>query len=251
MRHYWTFIVIFISNFVFSQCDNIDKLKLGGTYMSKTNNYIPFEVKYRDSIYHDSVSYPNDINKIKKYSDFILSKAEDYIVTRANRSFYNKLKLYGVEVNYPESNRIKNYDDQSLYELSNFEVTYWIIYTYEKDKFRYAFGLEFNKDGKMISENKFPDYAKNKDFENLINPCNALQLVENKKRFKNKKVDFIELNYLDEKNSFCWLIQEKLDIQKLGISKYSLDMYYINANNNKLETIKKKKGSVIACGIKY
>ena len=64
-------------------------------------------------------------------------------------------------------------------------------------------------------------------------------------------MDFIELNYLDEKNSFRWLIQEKLDIQKLGISKYSLDMYYINANNNKLETINKKKGSVIACGIKY
>ncbi|MFD2892813.1 hypothetical protein ACFS5J_12405 [Flavobacterium chuncheonense] len=219
--------------------------------MSKSNNYIPFEIKEKGKIYHDSVSYPNDLDKIKRYSDFILKKAENFITSRANRDFYNRLKIYQVEVNYPESIEIKNYDDESLYELSNFNITYWIIYTYEKDKFQYAFGLEFDKDGKMISEQKFPEYSKNKVFENFTLPCDALSIVKSNKKFKNKKVDYIELAYLDEANSFCWLIEEERDPNK-EFEKWeekTVNLYYVNANSNKLEVVKEKTTMVIACGI--
>jgi len=250
MRKYYILILLLVSYLGFSQCNDIEKLDLGGTYMSKSNNYIPFEIKDKDKIYHDSISYPNDLNKIKKYSDFILEKAENFIVSRANRDFYNRLKIYQIEVNYPKSIEIKNYNDESLYELSNFDITYWIIYTYEKDKFQYAFGLEFNKDGEMISEQKFPKYSKNRNFENFTFPCDALKIVKSNIKFKNKEVDYIELDYLDEINSFCWLIKEEMEPNK-ELEKWeekTINLYYVNANSNELELIKEKKTLVIACG---
>lgn len=248
MRNNFIFILLFLFQVGFSQCEDIDKLELGGTYISRTNNYIPFETKYKDTIYHEDISYPNDLEKIKGYADFIFSKSKEYIIDRAGESFYNKLTLYQVEVNYPESVEIKNSEDEIFFELSNFDVSYWIIYTYKNDNFRYAFGLEFDKNGVLISENKFPDYSKNQSFENLTAPCEALALVKKKRSFKNKKVDFIKLAYLDEANSFCWLVKEQLKLKKLGVFSYSLDLYYVNASTNKLEIVKKDTGTGIACG---
>lgn len=224
--------------------------------MSKSNNYIPFEIKDKEKIYYDSVSYPIDHNKIKKYSDLILKKAENFIISRANNDFYKRLKIYQVEVNYPKSVKIKNYNDESLFELTNFDITYWIIYTYEKDKFQYAFGLEFDKNGIMISDQKFPDYSKNKDFENFTQPCDALEKIKSSKDFKGEKVDFIELSYLDEINSFCWLVQEKYDVyenQEIEFGKYynySESQFYINANTNEYVTEKTIQRSVIYSGAK-
>lgn len=252
MRYYFTFISLILFQISFSQCEDIDKLELGGTYLSRTNNYISFETKYKDTIYHQNISYPNDLEKIKKYADFIFSKSKEYIINRAGESFYNKLTLYQVEVNYPETVEIKNSDDEIFFELSNFEVSYWIIYTYKNNNYKYAFGLEFDKNGELISENKFPNYLKNQNFENLTDPCKALALVKKKRSFKNKKVDYIELAYLEEKNSFCWLIEEKPEInQEFGKwEEKKVNLYYVNANSNKLELVKKDKNLSIACGFR-
>lgn len=252
MRKHWTFFLLFISIVGFSQCADIEKLGLGGTYLSNSNNYIPFEIKSKDSIYQDSISYPIDLNKIKKYSDFILPKVKEYIISRANEDFYNRLILDQIEVNYPETPKIKSYDDQNLYELSNFEISYWFIYTYEKDTYKYAFGLGFDKEGKFISENKFPNYSKNQAFENYTNPCDALSLVKSYKQFKNKKVDYIKLDYLEDKNAFCWLIEEKPEPNK-EFGKWeekTVKLYYVNANSNKLELVQDKKRLSIACGLR-
>ncbi|MCB0447707.1 MAG: hypothetical protein KDD03_09380 [Gelidibacter sp.] len=256
MKQTFTILIIFlISISGFAQCEDIDKLELGGTYLSRTRNYIPFEIKHKDSIERENTFYPYDIKNIEKYSDFILKKAKEYIVTRANIDFYNKLQMGEFQVNFPDSVKAE-YDNPELYELSNYNVTYWILFTYRNNGFKYAFGLEFDKDGNMISENKFPDFSLNPEFENLTEPCLALEKVKSDERFKDKKVDFIELAYIDEINTFCWLIKEKYDVYKnqdVEFEKwyeYSELSFYISANKNTLEKIENNKSQVVYCGYK-
>ena len=217
--------------------------------MSKTNNYISFEEKYKDSIYLEDISYPEDIKKIEKYSNFILLKAEKYIVERGGSEFYKKLKMDHVEVNYKDSVKV-SYEDPKVYNLSNYNATYWILYLYKNKNIEYAFGLEFDKSGEMISENKFPKYSENNGFENLTDYCLALDLVKKDKRFKDKKVDYIELAYMESSNSFCWLIEEKKSMNK-EFEKWeekTVNLYFVNANTNKLELVKESKSYTIACG---
>ncbi|WP_179320985.1 hypothetical protein [Winogradskyella helgolandensis] len=241
-------IIVVISINGFAQCDDIEKLELGGTYSSRTRNYIPFEIKHKDKIEKEDTFYPYDIKHIEKYSDFILLKAKEYIVERSNIDFYNKLEMGQFQVNYPKSVKAK-YGKEKLYKLSNYKVTYWILHTYRNNGFEYAFGLEFDKDGKMISENEFPDFSLNPEFEKLNEPCLALNKVKSDERFKDKKIEFIELAYLDEINSFCWLIKEKTDQPKeLGLNHYEIELFYVNANTNKIELIKEQNGTIIACG---
>jgi hypothetical protein len=248
-------IILLVSISGFAQCEDIDKLELGGTYLSRTRNYIPFEIKHKDSIERENTFYPYDIKHIQEYSDFILKKAKEYIVTRASFDFYNKLEMGEFQVNYLDSVKAE-YDKPEFYELSNYNVTYWILYTYRNNGFKYAFGLEFDKNGKIISENKFPDFSLNPEFENLIEPCLALEKVKSDERFKDKKVDFIELSYLDEVNSFCWLIQEDFNVsekQEIDFEKwyeYSEQSFFVNANSNTIEKIENQKKQVIYCGFK-
>ena len=35
---------------------------------------------------------------------------------------------------------------------------------------------------------------------------------------------------------------------KIGSTKYSIDLYFVNANSNEIELVKEQKGTVIACG---
>ncbi|GHC65213.1 hypothetical protein [Ulvibacter litoralis] len=251
MKQTFSILITFlISINGFAQCDDIENLELGGTYLSRTRNYIPFEIKHKDSIERENTFYPYDIKNIEKYSDFILKKAKEYIVKRANIDFYNGLEMGEFQVNYLDSVKAE-YDNEKLYNLSNYNVTYWILYTYRNNGFKYAFGLEFDKDGKMVSENKFPDFSLNPEFENLNKPCLALEKVKSDARFKDKKVDLIELAYIDDLNSFCWLVKEKRkQVEKLGVSEYFVDLFYVNVITNEIELIKKENGTVIACGYK-
>jgi hypothetical protein len=249
-------IILLISINGFSQCDDIEKLEMGGTHSSKTHNYLYFKAIDKDKIYYENIAYPIDIKKIEKYSDFILKKAEEYIIDRANADFFNKLEIYQVEVNYDESIKV-SYLNEDLFELSNYPThTYWVIYDYLNNGIKYGFGLEFDKDGKMISENKFPDFSLNPEFAKLNEPCLALEKVKSDERFKDKKVDFIELAYIDDINSFCWLIQEdynvskKQDIEFEKWYEYSEQSYYVNVNTNKIEKIEDKKKQVVYCGYK-
>jgi hypothetical protein len=242
------FILIFILFYFlgFSQCEDSDKLDFGGTYLSKTNNYIPFDLEISDTI-----QYCCDIKKIKSYSDFIFKKSEDYIIERGGIEFYNNLKIHQLEVNFNDSIKIV-YENQKLYNLSNYEVTYWILYSYTNKNIKYGFGLEFDKNGEMISENKFPKYSENIEFENLSNYCDALEIIKKEKSFKNKIVDYIELDYLDSINSFCWLIEEKKEPNtELGKwEEINTNKYYVNANSNKLENVIKEEYFSISSGYK-
>jgi hypothetical protein len=234
---------------VMAQCDDIEKVELGGTYSSKTRNYIPFEVKFDGKIEKEDTFYPYDIKNIEKYSDFILRKIKEYVIQRANVEFYDKLKMGQFQVNYPTSIKVK-YGDNKMYDLSKYNVTYWVLHTYNNNGFEYAFGMEFDKDGKMISENRFPDFSLNPEFEKINEPCMALNKVKSNNRFEHKAIDLIELDYLEDAKSFCWLIKEKLAEPKgLGSTTYSIDLYYVNANSNEIEVIKQQTGTIIACGV--
>jgi hypothetical protein len=233
MRLFFLFLSLVLPIVAFSQCKDSDKLDFGGTLGSNKRNHIPFHLQITDT-----TRYCCDIAKIELYANFILLKAREFIIARANEDFYNKLKIEQVNVNYPDSVKIV-YENQSLYNLSNFNISYWITYTYLDGAVAYGFGLEFDKSGRMISENKFPDLSKNKDAYILSDFCAALSIVKADERFLKKEIDLVELAYLDDINSFCWLIKEKLKL-KCGTAQYSLDVIYVNANTNKLEAVKQK-----------
>ena len=245
----WTFLVaLLFNNYLVGQCLDFDKLETGGTVLSRTHNRIPFEIKFKDSIYYDDIFYPFDIKYIEKYADNILSKAQAYIIDRGGEKFFKNLTMESLEVNYPETVKA-DYENTALYELDHYDVKYWVKYYYRKNGYKYVFGLYFDRTGNLISEHKFPELKRNLNFENYTNHCEALNLVRNKRRFKGKKVDFIELAYVDEINSFCWLIKERKFPEKLGVFKHNLDLYFVNANTNKLEKVMTEQISGIACGI--
>ncbi len=250
MKRHFIILIFLLSYFGYSQCEDSDKIELGGTYLSRTKNHIRFEKKYKDSIYPKGISYPEDIKKIEKYSDLIFKKLELYIISRGGSEFYKKLQIKGFEVNYKDSVNI-NYKNENIYNLSNYDVTYWIMYLYKNDNIKYAFGLEFDKNGEMISENMFPNYSDNTNFENLTDYCLALNLVKKDKKFKNIKVDYIKLTYLDIAKTFCWLIEEETKPNK-EFGKWEenyVNQFYVNANTNKLEKVIEKKYMTIASGI--
>lgn len=99
----------------------------------------------------------------------------------------------------------------------------------------------------MISENKFPKYSDNNSFENLTDYCLALNLLKKDIKFKDKKVNYIELSYLDNVNSFCWLIEEGQSPNKETVEEKTVNIFYVNANYNKLEIVKESKNISIAC----
>lgn len=235
--------LLFISSFTFGQCPDYNKLEFGGTFLSRTHNYIPFDPNISDTI-----QYCCDLKKIKKYTDEITSKAKNYIIKRAGENFFKKLEIESIEVNYPASIKI-SYENQNLYNLSNYDVKYWVLYNYKNNDYSYGFGLLFDKNGNFISENMFPDIIKNPSFENFFSPCDALEIVKKDKRFRNKIIDFIELTYVDEINSFCWLIKEDHITSKIGVSKYKLLSFYINANSGKLEKVLESNETSISCGL--
>lgn len=244
----YTLLFLLSFYFGFSQCDDVDKLQAGGSHLSISNNYIPFT--YIPENASDSISYGIDINKIKKYADFVIDKSKKYIIKRAGQNFYDKLEFDQVEINYKDVAKGR-YEDESLYELKNFDYTYWMLYTYRNNDIEYVFGLEFNRYGDMVSENQFPDTSNNKDFQDFVPICDALNFLKLQNEFKGKKVDFIKLAYLDEINSFCWFIQENKPMPKaLGVwEKYTVNQYFIDVTNNKLVAIKQETGTSIACGV--
>lgn len=244
MNGYVVFLFLMMNFLGFSQCEDSDKFDLGGSYHSKTSNYFILQSNHRSNNFCNS-------KQVKKTAEFILDKAKSYIINRAGDKFYKKLKFYQIEVNYSASID-STHSRQTICELSDFEHTFWVIYAYKNKKVKYAFGLEFDKDGNMISENQFPKFIEGQNFEKFTAICDALAVVKSDERFAGKKVENIELAYLDEVNSFCWLVIEQDPRPKeLGkLEYYALDLYYINATTNELVTIKQETKARISCGYK-
>ena len=139
---YWTFLFVFLPVLGFSQCKDFDKLDFGGTRESKTRNHIPFDLNITDTI-----KYCCDIRKIQTHADFILAKARAFIVGRTNEAFYRRLEINQVDVNYPKSVTIA-YQNQSLYNLSTFDISYWIIYTYSNSSYFPIDGMLLGNQGR-------------------------------------------------------------------------------------------------------
>ena len=72
----------------FSQCEDSEKMKLGGSYGAKTNNYIPFEIKYKDSIYKEDIFYPFDVKIIEKYSGSFSKKQMNILYNVVGMHFF-------------------------------------------------------------------------------------------------------------------------------------------------------------------
>ncbi|MFT4684962.1 MAG: hypothetical protein ACI863_001576 [Flavobacteriales bacterium] len=239
----------------FSQCDDIENLKFGGYYGDSSFKNVEMAFKYF-SIDIDTTQYCCDINKIKKHADFILDKSKKHIVNRANADFFKKLIFQDIMVIYHDFKKLENYYDVYLDLDKCGKITYWITYEYQfSESVKYGFGLEFDKQGNLVSNEKFPDFTENTLAEKIIEVCQAIETVKKHEKFKNKTIESVELNYLDETNSFVWLIKEdrkpQLAKKATELEKwydYSVDSYYVNGNTNQIDKIQTQDGRIIYCG---
>jgi hypothetical protein len=226
-------ILVFIltASFAVAQCPDSDKLKFGGTM--GTDSYIPATSTIQYFSYDmDTLNYCCHINKILKYAEFIIPKAEKYIKKRAGINFYNRLVFHDIMVIYHDYSVIKNFDSIQYNLEKCGRITYWLTYSYFKDStIEYGFGIEFDSNGKKISGNLIPNISKNQKFMNIIGLCSAIELVKKQKVVQLDSIKSIELNYDDKINSFIWLVEEAYPETE---GAHEQNLLFINANTGKL-----------------
>lgn len=238
-----TFILTLTSISIYAQCPDCDKLKFGGWLGIDSYDPATAEIQYF-SYDVDTVNYCCHINRIKKYADFILAKSDNYIKHRAGTAFYSKLVFHDIMVIYHDYGTLTNLD-YFPYELDKCgRVTYWLTYSYFQDStIEYGFGVEFDSNGKKISESLIPNSTVNPNFMNIIGLCSAIDIVKKQNIVHFNAIKTIELNYDNKINSLIWLVKEDYpDTEGL----HEQDVLYINANTGKLY----KTGKVMI-GIQY
>lgn len=251
-----TIIFSLVSGFVFSQCKEIDKIKFGGTFMEPKTDY---EIDSREYFFGaDTTKFCCDIKRIQKYSDFILLESKKHIVERTSQVFYEKLLFKDLTVFYHDYDKIFT-TEEKLYDIANCgKITYWVTYEFQlESKVRYGFGLEFDEKGKLISEEKLPDFRTNPSADKIDNPCGAISKVITDKRFEEKDIESVSLVYNKENNSFSWLIKEdgekevinREDFEFEKLYDYSSLWFYVNTDTNIIEKVDSIKSSGIFCGL--
>ncbi|MEC4049098.1 hypothetical protein OX284_006630 [Flavobacterium sp. SUN046] len=184
------------------------------------------------------------IEKISSYSEFIFSKAKQYITERGGAHFFNQLKARGLYVEYLDLSEVDD-TNPALFELSQYNVAYQLDYVYTNGKFTYDFIVKLDKSGEIISDDAFPAVAQNSKFEKLTDICAAIQVVKVHPKFKNQKVDIGRLNYNEETGNFCWIITNATKKLTPGMHDVIICWFYVNANNNKLEKIEKHEETFV------
>jgi len=180
----------------------------------------------------------NDIKKIASYTDNLFNKAKTEIINRSGLHFFEKLKMRSVLVRYINKETV-DAKDESLYDLSSQQVTYEIDYNYVTGNFDYEFTVYLDQEGNISYDLQIPSISQNKDFEKLTDICTAIKVVKALPGFANKKVDTARLLYNKDTGNFCWAIAEQHKNFPPGEHTSVINEYYVNANNNKLETVKK------------
>jgi len=243
MKHYLSLLLLFLFTSGFCQCKDSEKYQYDNE-PQVSGNYIPFII---NRMSNDTTCC--FVSKIGEYVEFIVDKAKDYIIKRGGAQFYEDAPLQMLYVHYPKNVTI-DYQNEDLYNLSNYEVTYELYYSYwNNHSTEYNFSLKFDKEGKMIGSNQFPDISKNETFETFVDLCDALKTVKSTPQFRNRKVDKITLIYRDDTDFFYWVITDtELNQFPKGKHVYTKNSYYVNANNGILEKIKKQTGTIIVSG---
>jgi hypothetical protein len=229
LLHILCFIIL--GNSAIAQCPEVEKLKFGGWL--GTDSYSPKTSMIQLFSYDmDTLNYCCHINKIQKYADFILPKAERYIKKRAGINFYKRLIFHYIMVIYHDYSVVPNFDSLQ-YNLDNCgRITYWLTFSYFQDStIEYGFGIEFDSNGKRISENMIPDISKNPSFMNIIGLCEAIEIVKNQNVVQLDSIKSIELNYDNKINSLIWLIKEDYPDTE---GPHEQDIIFINAKTGKL-----------------
>ena len=255
MRKILTIITAFlITDLCYSQCAEIAKLKFGGTYGDyPSSSEIARQYFYFNA---DTTQYCCDMSKIQKFANTILKASEDHIIKRANIDFFRKLVLQNIMVVYYDFSKLSNFYDIN-YDLDLCgKITYLVHYEYQfTDTIKYGFGLEFDKNGNFISEEKFPNFKTNGNAKEIIDACKAIDIVNADIRFKNKIIESVELAYDGTNNSFYWLIKEDAEAQLMKGEieferwyEYSSLWFHVNGNTSSIDQVETKKNTVIYCG---
>ncbi len=245
-------ILYFFTNlYIFCQCPGYEKLTPGsqtqiGPFPNET-----LVLNYK----LERKTVCCDISKIQYYADNILKSVENYVVSRGGNNFYNTIKLESFKVIYHDFTKIPDFY-RVQFELSKCgKITYWLTFRYNpNEEVDFTFGIELNGNGKVISNHAFPEYSENINFENFISVCQALDVVQNQQKVNINPIISIEISYLEEFNTFCWLITQDFRPQlkketgynqyKANSGYYEINDIYVHANLGYIVKYGKRYGAV-------
>ncbi len=138
----------------------------------------------------------------------IHDSARNYLINRLGVSFYTKVYYYASQDidNKAKIYKFNGFPNPKLDKRTKYAIQYYFII---QDSMRYYFTIVFDKKGRVISKAQIPNYKKNKQFDRIINLCEAKIISEQDKLFLGKLVN-ISLEYYDLINSFVWRIEKPL-----------------------------------------
>ena len=162
----------------------------------------------------------------------VLDSSKKYLVNRVGKDFYKRLNYYSCEIvdfsKFDEIHETKPWiDKQAADKRVKYAIEYYFIV---QDSMRYYLTLVYDTNARLISKHFLPDSKKNKDFDKIINACQAIQLIDG------GEIQEISLEYLPSKNTFVWRVTS--DTER-GASTIIERQTTINACTGKL--LKRKK----------
>ena len=237
-----------------AQCPEISKLRPGewngiGPYGNET-----LAINYANII--SSETQDKRYLKIQEYLDKIRIDAVTYIVKRAGIDFYYQCEIVEFKVIYHDFKEIDNFNKVQFDLKKCGKITYLIKYVYKPDDMiEYYFAIEFDEEGKRISNHPFPNKNLNRNFDKIISVCETLEIAEKQNIINIDPIYIIQLEYDTKANAFCWKITQDYRPQlrkKTGINTYEavsggyhINLLYINANNGSIIKTDKEYGMIV------
>jgi len=182
----------------------------------------------------DMVMYcPYEETDTTKLPQIVLDNAKQYLTARVGQNFFHVLNYYECQiVNFKKFAKIKKQKGW-VSEKSDKRVKYAIQYYFIiQDSLRYYLTIVFDKDGKIISKDQLPSVSKNKQFDKILNVCDAKAIAEQDKVFTGE-LQNISLEYLGSANTFVWRIEKpavKEGKKRQRVRRFLL----VNANSGKV-----------------
>jgi hypothetical protein len=241
--------ILIITAIIFTtiSCSTIKEVETGGDWSGYDYSYFcpayTFSEKGQTSEKWDILN-ANHISMASKDYKTALDTIENYLKGRGGLDFFNKVKLYDVDITYFEhANDFKN--KSPLYDLEKCgETKYYFRFLFRGGKdIDYRFGIALNDKNEIISEHSIPNHNNNPHFSNIITPRKALKLAKQYNDSLVIPLESIELIYDKKSNCFAWDIDQEMKSPKTS-GKVDYGFVKLNGETGEIIDSGKRTGRV-------
>ncbi len=198
-----------------------------------------------DSKIYNRLQFACDKNTAQTCLNKMRQAVKEYIISRTNYDFYNKLKLFRAEIAYANKNSSYNINVYS----KKHKHFYWFNYGCILNGVSYSFALRTNEDGEVIYNLNFPDKQNQIFIDKIIDPKIAIKKAKSIKKSISLRKSLVTLNYLKNEKLLCYVIERDPKIKK-NIKRnpeyyeYTSNKIYINAYTNEFVKEETRKEQV-------